>query len=650
MWPARIIRSYLTDFTTGERRALWAVALVLAALLVPAGCRHSASGSYGLIVLGVDGMDPGFLESHWDALPNLAELRRQGGFRRLGTTIPPQSPVAWSTFITGQDPGGHGIFDFVHRNPINMQPFSSFAATDEPAHNIAIGPYTLPLTPGRVRLLRRGTAFWQLLEDRGVAATVIRVPNNFPPTKSKAQTLAGMGTPDLGGTFGTFSFYTDDPEERSHAVPGGRVVKVRRQDGRVIVPVTGPPNTLRKDRAPPSVKLVVDIDPDEPAARFRLGDIQFILNEHEWSGWIRAKFPLIRGLESARGMFRIYAKQYHPVFQLYVSAVNLDPADPELPLSTPASYSSQLAGQIGPFYTQGIAEDTAIYRQGYFDLQEYLAQSRMVAQEQSHMLRQAFQNVRSGFLFVYLSTVDQNSHVLWGKHEDELLETYRAIDQDIGWVMAHAGTALILVMSDHGFTRFDRAFDVNTWLRSEGFLKLDDPALSAADEGFAHVDWASTRAYAMGLNGLYVNLRGREKQGIVPDGAERAELLRRISERLLAFRDPRDNAAVVDGVYEPREVFRGRATEYAPDLIIGYARGFRGSWQTALGATPENILEDNLDPWIGDHCVDPREVPGVLLANRPLRLSDPSLADVTVTILKAFGVSPSPEMQGRSVF
>ena len=627
------------------------MAPVLAVLvLLPSGCRRTVASSYGLIVLGVDGMDPGFLERHWDALPNLAALRRQGGFSRLGTTIPPQSPVAWSTFITGLDPGGHGIFDFVHRNAASMQPFSSFAATDEPTHNISIGSYTLPLTPGRVRLLRQGTAFWQLLEDHGVPATVIRVPNNFPPTKSEAHTLAGMGTPDLTGAFGTFSFYTDDPEEVSHVVPGGRIMKVRRQTGRVIVPIPGPPNTLRKDRAQASVEMVLDIDAQEPAARFRLGDSQFILNQQEWSGWIRARFPLIAGLESARGMFRIYAKQYHPVLQLYVSPVNIDPADPELPLSTPASYSSQLAGQMGPFYTQGIAEDTAVYRQGYFDLQEYLEQSRMVAQEQSRMLHQAFQNAQSGFLFVYFSTVDQNSHVLWGKHENELLETYQAIDRDIGWVAAHAGSAAILVMSDHGFTRFDRAFHVNTWLRSEGFLNLDDPALAAADEGFAHVDWSKTRAYAMGLNGLYVNLRGREQKGIVRDGAERAELLRRISERLLALRDPRGNAAVVDAVYDPRRVFRGHATEYAPDLIIGYAKGFRGSWQTALGATPQNILEDNRDPWIGDHCVDPREVPGVLLANRPLRLSDPGLADVTVTILSAFGIAATREMQGRPVF
>jgi hypothetical protein len=172
-------------------------------------------------------------------------------------------------------------------------------------------------------------------------------------------------------------------------------------------------------------------------------------------------------------MFRVYAKQFHPVLQLYVSPVNLDPAAPELPLSTPDSYSRQIAQAIGPFYTQGIAEDTAVYRAGYFDLQEYLAQSRLVAEDQSAILRHAFSEFRTGLFFFYFSTLDQNSHMLWGKHEDELLKSYQSVDRAIGWVAARAGSATIMVMSDHGFTRFDRAVHLNSWLRSEGFLGFD---------------------------------------------------------------------------------------------------------------------------------------------------------------------------------
>ena len=624
--------------------------LLLAALLVfGAGCGRDAVDAKRFIVLGVDGMDPGFLERHWDALPNLAALGRQGGFRRLGTTIPPQSPVAWSTFITGLDPGGHGVFDFVHRNPRTMQPFSSMAATEEPAHNLSIGPYRLPLSSGHIRLLRQGTAFWQLLADHGVPATIIRIPNNFPPLESKARSLAGMGTPDLQGGFGTFTFFTDDPLELTHDVAGGRVVKVRLQDGAVVLSIPGPSNTLRTDRAQTSMDLAVAVDPLEPVARFRAKDSVFILKEHEWSGWIRAGFPLIPIIKPVRGMFRVYAKEFHPVLQIYVSPVNFDPSAPEVPLSTPDSYSRQMAGAIGPYYTQGIAEDTAVYRAGLIDRHEYLAQSGLVFEEQFAMLREAVKDFKTGLLFFYFSTIDQNSHMLWGQHEDELLESYRRVDAAVGWVMARAGPATVMVMSDHGFTRFDRAFHVNAWLRSEGLLQLDSPAAAAGGDGFAHVDWSRTKAYAIGLNGLYVNLRGREKYGSV-DETERWNVVRAVKQRLLALRDPKNGGAVVDAVYEPRAVFHGRVLEFAPDLIIGYASGYRGSWQTALGATPESILEDNNDLWIGDHCVDPLRVPGTLLTNRTIRLGHPGLADLTVTILDEFSVAPPSEMKGQSIF
>jgi len=168
-----------------------------------------------VIVLGIDGMDPGFLERHWSSLPNLDRLRREGDFRRLGTTIPPQSPVAWSTFITGLDPGGHGIFDFVHRNPVTMAPVSSMGETVESRHTIPLGPYELPLSRGEVRSFRQGKAFWQILSERGIPATILRMPVNFPPVGCACEELSGMGTPDMQGTFGTFTFYTDDPDRKS---------------------------------------------------------------------------------------------------------------------------------------------------------------------------------------------------------------------------------------------------------------------------------------------------------------------------------------------------------------------------------------------------------------------------------------------------
>ena len=114
-------------------------------------------------MLGVDGMDPQFVQQHWSALPHLDRLRRQGSFKPLKTSTPPQSPVAWSTFITGMDPDGHGIYDFVHRDPKTYLPFSSMSKTEEPRHTLSLGPYLFPLSKGQVIALRRGKAFWQIL-------------------------------------------------------------------------------------------------------------------------------------------------------------------------------------------------------------------------------------------------------------------------------------------------------------------------------------------------------------------------------------------------------------------------------------------------------------------------------------------------------
>ena len=286
-------------------RKRWAVVACLALV----GCGHpSPPARKKIIVLGIDAMDPGFLERHWDKLPNLDRLRRTGDFERLATTIPPQSPVAWSTFITGLDPGGHGVFDFIHRDPKTMEPLSSMADVEPPRHTLPLGPYLLPLSSGHVRRFLRGKAFWQLLDEAGVPATLLRMPNNFPPLASRSRSLSGMGTPDMRGTFGTFSYFTDDPGEMPRAVPGGRIVPVQVERDRAALVIEGPDNTLRKDRAISSVTMAMTRDATNPAALFEVDGQRVILRQGEWSGWVRVRFPIIPALKSAAGMFRVYAK------------------------------------------------------------------------------------------------------------------------------------------------------------------------------------------------------------------------------------------------------------------------------------------------------------------------------------------------------
>jgi predicted AlkP superfamily phosphohydrolase/phosphomutase len=613
---------------------------LLLALTAAAGCRvRSAAHGRQVIVIGVDGMDPGFVERHWADLPNLARLRDRGSFARLATTTPPQSPVAWSTFTTGLDPASHGIFDFVDRDPLSMQPFLSMAGTRPARFTLPLGAYELPLTRPQVVSRRKGTAFWQLLDEHGIPATVIHMPANYPPVEA-GEALAGMGTPDLRGTEGTFAFYTDDPGVAPGSVPGGLIVRIQVLEGHAELRVEGPPNSLRRDHAYAAVRLNVDIDPEQPFARLAVGDEMAIVREGEWSVWMPVDFVLIPHLVSVRGMFRVYARQLHPRFELYVSPINVDPMSPDLPISAPHSFSREIALRTGRYSTLGIPEDTPALRQGVFNLPEFLAQSRLVLEEERKLLNDSLTRFKDGLLFFYFSSVDQNSHILWGRYDTELLEFYRAVDASIGEVLRRMPSAELMVMSDHGFASFNRAVNLNTWLNQQGFLALKTPLSPSAT--LDDIDWPHSKAYALGLNALYVNLAGRERFGVVHSGPARDALIQQAREQLLALRDPVNGAAVVEAVTP--------TNASSPDLIVGYSRGYRASWQTGIGGFGKEVLEDNDDPWIADHCINAVDVPGVLFTTRKVRLPDPALKDLPVSLLALFGLPAGTAMTGRSVY
>ena len=441
--------------------------------------------------------------------------------------------------------------------------------------------------------------------------TIVRIPANYPPSEAGSE-LAGMGTPDLRGTEGTFTYYTDDPAETSHEVSGGLIRKMEVKAGHVELRVEGPPNTLRRDHAYASVQVIADVDPDRPYVRLQVANRMAIVRQGEWSGWLPANFPLLPHIASARGMFRVFAKQLHPRFELYVSPVNVDPEEPALPISTPGSYAREVAARMGRWSTLGIPEDTSALRQGVFDLPEFLSQSRLVLDEERRLLDDSLRRFTGGLLFFYFSSVDQNSHVLWGKHDAELLDIYRAVDRSIGEVMRREPAAELMVMSDHGFAAFNGAVNLNTWLVSRGLR---------------------TKAYALGLNGLYLLDKRVEQE---------------VRQQLLDLRDPANGHRMIASVTETNPSPENRSI--APDLIVGYSAGYRASWQTALGEAPEGLVVDNDDAWIADHCIDPWEVPAVLFTTRAIRAKAPRLKDLPVSLLELYGVARPPQMTGQSVF
>jgi predicted AlkP superfamily phosphohydrolase/phosphomutase len=625
-------------------------------------------GDQKLIILGIDGMDPQLLKKFMaeGKMPNFSALAQKGSFRLLTTSIPPQSPVAWSNLITGMNAGGHGIFDFIHRDPKTLQPYFSASRVEPPKHGIHLGSWVIPIGGGTAEQLRQGKAFWETLDNYGVPNTVLLMPSNFPPVKARGYTLSGMGTPDLRGSYGTFSFYTDDPMTAAGMVEGGQIIPVQVEDSQVAAKLIGPDNTFRKGSPPTLEPFTVSVDPLEPVARFSVQDQNFVLREGEWSDWIHIQFQLIPFIGNVKGICRFYLKQAHPRFELYVSPINIDPADPALPLSTPKSYSRELAEEVGEFYTQGISEDTKALSAGVLDDKEYLQQAKTVLAEHRQIFDAEFPKFHSGLFFFYFSSLDLNSHMFWrlidpqhpeydaalaAQYGSALPEFYQQIDHVLGEVLQRMDDrTTLMVLSDHGFAPYNRSFNLNTWLLDNGYITLKNEPNPDQNEAFANVDWSRTRAYGLGLNGLYLNLKGREREGIVGPGTAADSLLREIKDKLLAVRDPQNNLAAITRVDRASDVYQGPYAQQGPDLLVGYNRGYRAGWQTILGNFPSDVFENNTSPWSGDHCMDYTLVPGVLLSNRPIDASNPALTDIAPTIFAQFGIPQPSGMMGHSVF
>jgi predicted AlkP superfamily phosphohydrolase/phosphomutase len=613
----------------------------------------------GMIVIGIDGMDYALSRKLIDEgrLPNLARLEQMGGFQALGTSVPPQSPVAWSNFITGLDSGGHGIYDFIHRNPETMDPYLSTSKPIEPSRTLKFGKWDIPLSGGGMELLRRGTPFWEVLEGHGIPTTIIRMPANFPPSGSAYRELSGMGTPDVLGTPGYYSFYTTMPE-RITANTEALIERVQVRDGIVEAELLGPPNPLLIESEDLKAPFTVYVDDEYLVAKIVVGQEEFILQQGEWSEWVPVEFEMIPYVQSINATARFFLREIRPEFELYVSPINLDPVAPLMPISTPVGYATELAEATGRFYTQGMPEDTNALNEGVFNNADFMTQVAMVHTEIRNQFDYVLNEFRGGFLFYYFGNLDQVSHMMWRAMDPEhpahdpiadapyanaVIDRYVDADDFIGETLGKLPeNTTLVVMSDHGFTSWRRAMNLNTWLLENGYITLMNPRRVTGIPYFGNVDWESTEAYAVGLNGVYINLRGREANGSVMP-LDQDTLSAEIAEKLLSFIDPITGEQAVTKVYHRDEVFAaGGYLDIGPDLIVGFAKGVRGSNESALGEFSTEIIFDNDHPWSGDHLMDHETVPGVLFSSRPLQRVVTSLQNLAGVLLAEFGIEDFP--------
>jgi predicted AlkP superfamily phosphohydrolase/phosphomutase len=643
-------------------------ALCLSLLLFCCGRSRTWHGDQKLIILGIDGMDPDLTKEYMrqGIMPNFSTLASTGSFLKLATSVPPQSPVAWANVITGMNSGGHGLFDFIHRDPKTLELYFSASRVEPAKYGFHIGSWFIPLGSGSAEQLRHGKTFWQILDNYGIPNTVFRVPSNFPPAESDGDTISGLGTPDLRGSYGTFTYYTDDLMATPGPVEGGEIIPVLVQNSQVTATLIGPDNTFRKGSPPATEPFTVSVDPLEPVAKIDVQSQQFVLREGEWSGWVHVDFQLVPVIADVKGICRFYLKQVHPRFELYVSPMNIDPAAPALPISTPKTYSRRLTRETGEFYTQGISEDTKALSAGVFNDKEYLEQVHTVLAERRRIFDAEFPKFQRGLFFFYFSTLDLNSHMLWrlidpqhpeydaaeaARYGSALPGFYHQMDEVLGEILRKMDDrTTLIVLSDHGFAPYNRSFNLNTWLLNNGYLALKPGVSPEQVQAFSGVDWSHTRAYGVGLNGLYLNLRGRERNGIVEPGAAADALLREIAAKLLAVRDPKNNLQAITAIDRASQVYQGPYAQTGPDLIVGYNRGYRAGWQTILGNFPDQVFEDNTNPWSGDHCMDHNLVPGVLFSNRKISATAPALTDIAPTVLAEFGIRKPGDMIGHSIF
>jgi len=621
-----------------------------------------------MIVLGLDGLDP-VLTKMWideGRLPAFRKLLLQGGdFRPLRTSLPPQTPVAWSNFTTGMDPGGHGIFDFFNRDPKTYFPVFSATETSGASKTIRIGKTVIPLSGGQIRNLRKGKAFWQVLEEAGVPATVFKMPSNYPPVESKQRTLAGMNTPDLKGSYGFFRYYTNEATAiTQEAGGGGKVHDVYVVGNRVEAELPGPVNTFRTDAPEATIPFRVFIDPANAAAKIVIQGQEFILREKEWSGWKQVSFSLIP-TQSVHGICLFYLKEVRPKFKLYVSPIHMDPARPALPISTPESYSKELERRFGPYFTKGLPADTSALDNGVLDEEEFLTLDNMIYEESMAMLEYELARFDEGLLFFYFSNADQRQHMFWrltdpghpaydeklaARYGDVIARTYGEMDKALDMALRKADKDTVVVaMSDHGFNTFRRGFNLNTWLLQAGYHKLAKPWKQAESQFFDNTDWSKTRAYGMGLNSLYINERGREGTGTVTPGPDKDNLVREIAQKLEALTDPKTGERAVLKAFVAKDTYHGSNLALAPDIVLGFNRGYRISWQSPLGGFPREVLEDNTQKWSGDHMSAPEVLPGIVFANRKITAEAPALHDLTASVLGVFGVDTPKEMIGKNV-
>ena len=557
------------------------------------------------VILGFDSFDPVMFERALQTgkMNNLGKLVEAGGYSKLEVCSPPQTEVSWTSIATGVDPGSHGIFDFVHRDPQTYSPYVSILPTRQSSllGEQFLSPYTTK-------------TFFEEAADMGYPATALWWPALFPARPEiPVATIPGLGAPDIRGQLGVGTYLTTEPGEMKKT----KVTRLTSVGKDRFTALLEGPNVKAKDGMRP-VTLPVNIDViDGDTVRFVIGEQKLILRLGQWSPIIELKFPA-GFMVNVHSVTQVILTELKGRVSLYLLPLQIHPLHPLWQYATPASMVKDAWSNAGPFLTLGWPQDTNALEDGCISDDQFLRLCDSIFESRQRIYLRRLRNFREGVLAGIFDCLDRVQHMFLRDREDIVFSWYERLDNYVGKVQSEVEKLGLdkhrfLVLSDHGFRPFDQKVHLNRWLINQQFMTLQKPA---GPGDLRDVNWQQTNAYAVGLNSLYLNVAGREGQGIVQaDGLEK--LLDEIKSGLLAWKAP-DGRQVVSRVGLKHEVFHGPYSRLGPDLVVGYAPGFRASSETGLGKFTEATFEKNEDHWGADHCIDPAMVPGVLFANRDL--------------------------------
>lgn len=587
------------------------------------------------IILGLDSFDPIIFERLLEngKMPHLAQFVARDQYRHFTVSDPPQSEVSWTSIATGLNPGGHGLFDFVHRNPQNYSLHVSLLPTKK---GIGGFRFTQPFNAKSV--------FDKVASD-GYPATALWWPATFPArVQSPVRTIPGLGTPDLLGRLGVGMFYTTATGKDSHGnkIPVQKLSKSSKgtYQGSFVGPARNKSGKIE------SIELAFEISlPGKDSAELKFEKERFELKIGEWTPIIEVNFKM--GLFfSVRAITRLILCSIGPDIELYALPLQIHPLKTAWNYGTPKNFIKSVWQETGPYLTLGWPQDTTALEEDRITDRQFLQLCKLIFEERKRTFLQQVDEFQEGLLACVFDTLDRIQHMFLKQRPDVVEDWYISLDALVGDVeqrLKKSGfwnKTKLIVMSDHGFGRFDYKVHLNRWLEENGYLTAKNNSTSRE---FSEIDWGQSKVYAIGLNSLFLNLEGREGRGIVKPG-DVDNLLDEISIKLKQWEGFEDKQ-IVDQVLKRKEAFDGPLAEYGPDLLVGYAQGYRASQETGLGNWHSNSFEKNNDHWASDHCMYAAAVPGVIFCNHGIfnNFTNPSYRDIP-----AIAIGANPDDSGSA--